>query len=163
LFLFSVVTGAGQTYQWITQYPSFVDQAVPFCGSAKTSLHNQVFLEGVKSALLAGKGSASAGVGMGEELRGEGEYCGWSEDQRDKGLRALGRVYAGWGLSQAFYRQRMYETHLGYESLEKFMVGFWEDWALSKGEIGMGYLYLWHSQEGDAGTYSLLMPLYRPG
>jgi len=34
--------GAGQTYQWVTQYPDFMDLGVPFCGSAKTSLHNQV-------------------------------------------------------------------------------------------------------------------------
>lgn len=47
--------GAGQTYQWITQYPDFVELAVPFCGSARTSPHNQVFLEGVKAALLAGR------------------------------------------------------------------------------------------------------------
>ena len=53
--------GAGQTYQWITQYPDMVDTAVPFCGSARTSLHNQVFLEGVKSALLAAKGIPSRG------------------------------------------------------------------------------------------------------
>ncbi len=45
--------GAGQTYQWVTQYPDFMDLIFPFCGAAKTSLHNQVVLEGVKSALLA--------------------------------------------------------------------------------------------------------------
>ncbi|GAB1742082.1 hypothetical protein NU219Hw_g7470t1 [Hortaea werneckii] len=54
--------GAGQTYQWATQYPEFMDLIVPFCGSARTSLHNRVFLEGVKSAVLAGKQAVSAGV-----------------------------------------------------------------------------------------------------
>ncbi|KAI7360783.1 homoserine O-acetyltransferase [Hortaea werneckii] len=54
--------GAGQTYQWATQYPDFMDLIVPFCGSARTSLHNRVFLEGVKSAVLAGKQGVSAGV-----------------------------------------------------------------------------------------------------
>ena len=70
---------------------------------------------------------------MGEEAKGEG-YRAWSEEERTQGLKALGRVYAGWGLSQAFYRLKLYETYLGYESLEKFMIGFWEDWALSKGK-----------------------------
>lgn len=90
--------GAGQTYQWATQYPDFMDLVVPFCGSARTSLHNQVFLEGVKSAVLAGKQGVSAGVCQGESVKGQ--YRGWSEEERSVGLRALGRVYAGWGFSQ---------------------------------------------------------------
>ncbi|RMY64811.1 hypothetical protein D0863_09554 [Hortaea werneckii] len=54
--------GAAQSFQWATQYPDFMDLVVPFCGSARTSLHNRVFLEGVKSAVLAGKGVVSGGV-----------------------------------------------------------------------------------------------------
>jgi len=34
-------------------------------------------------------------------------------------------VYAGWALSQAFYREHLYLT-LGYESLEDFLVQDWE-------------------------------------
>ncbi|KAI7539923.1 homoserine O-acetyltransferase [Hortaea werneckii] len=124
--------GAGQTYQWATQYPDFMDLVVPFCGSARTSLHNRVFLEGVKSAVLAGKQAVSAGVCKGESVKGQ--YKGWSEEERSVGLKALGRVYAGWGFSQAFYRERLYETVLGFKDLEDFMVNFWEAWALSKGK-----------------------------
>ena len=89
--------GAGQTFQWITQYPDFADLAVPFCGSARTSLHNQVFLEGVKSALLAAKGIPSAGVKEGG-MKGEGvdEKRVWTEEEKSVGLKALGRVYSGW-------------------------------------------------------------------
>ena len=89
--------GAGQTYQWITQYPDMVDIAVPFCGSARTSLHNQVFLEGVKSALLAAKGIQSKGSRDGG-VKGEGtdEKRVWSKEEKDVGLKAFGRVYAGW-------------------------------------------------------------------
>lgn len=88
--------GAAQTFQWATQYPDFMDLAVPFCGSAKTSLHNQVFLEGVKSALLAAKKIPSAGSGedgimpMGETFRT------WTPEEKDVGLKAFGRGYAGW-------------------------------------------------------------------
>ncbi|KAI7203199.1 homoserine O-acetyltransferase [Hortaea werneckii] len=124
--------GAGQTYQWATQYPDFMDLVVPFCGSARTSLHNRVFLEGVKSAVLAGKQAISAGVCRGESVKGH--YRGWSEEERSVGLKALGRVYAGWGFSQAFCRERLYETVLGFKDLEDFMVNFWEAWALSKGK-----------------------------
>jgi homoserine O-acetyltransferase len=127
--------GACQTYQWITQFPDFADFAVPFCGSARTSVHNQVFLEGVKSALLSAKGVSSAGSCKGEATA-SGTYQAWTDSERAAGLRALGRVYAGWGFSQAFYRQKVYETALGYKSLEDFMINFWEKWALSKGMYG---------------------------
>lgn len=85
--------GAGQTYQWATQFPDFMDLIVPFCGSAKTSLHNQVFLEGVKSAVLAGKQVSSGGVCNGEAT--EGTYRTWTDEEKTVGLKALGRVYAG--------------------------------------------------------------------
>lgn len=123
--------GAGQTYQWATQYPDFMDKIVPFCGSAKTSLHNQVFLEGVKVALVAAKGGSSAGVSKGETAP-EG-YRPFSDDEKKVGLKALGRVYAGWGFSQAFYREKLYESVLGFKDLESFMTDFWEAWGLSKG------------------------------
>lgn len=90
--------GGGQTYQWSTQYPDFMDIVVPFCCSAKTSIHNQVFLEGVKSALLSAKRQWSAGsqaggfLSAGEKARGP-----WSKEEANAGLKALGRVYAGWG------------------------------------------------------------------
>ena len=89
--------GAGQTFQWITQYPDFMDLAAPFCGSARTSLHNEVFLEGVKSALLAAKGISSAGSKEGG-VKGEGgdEKRVWTEEEKAVGLKALGRTYAGW-------------------------------------------------------------------
>ena len=88
--------GAGQTYQWITQYPDFMDLAVPFCGSAKTSLHNQVFLEGVKSAMLAAKGIRSAGPVEGIVKTEGGKTRTWSEEEKSVGMKAFGRGYAGW-------------------------------------------------------------------
>lgn len=39
------------------------------------------------------------------------------------------------GFSQAFYRHKLYETVLGYKSLEDFMQDFWEKWACSKGNL----------------------------
>ncbi|KAJ5146864.1 hypothetical protein N7526_000216 [Penicillium atrosanguineum] len=124
--------GGGQTFQWATQYPGFMDLAIPFCGAAKTSLHNKVFLEGVKSALIAVKNIRSAGPGkIGINDKGE-EARTWTANDKEVGLKALGRVYAGWGFSQAFYRHKLYETALGYRDLEDFMQNFWEKWACSK-------------------------------
>lgn len=39
------------------------------------------------------------------------------------------------GFSQAFYREKLYESVLGFKDLEDFMKNFWEAWALSKGMI----------------------------
>ena len=97
--------GAGQTYQWAVSYPDMVQRACPFCGSSKTSEHNIVFLEGVKSALTAD-----------DAFKG-----GWYDEKPAKGLRAAARVYAGWGFSQAFYWDQVYKE-MGYSDLEDFLV-----------------------------------------
>lgn len=140
--------GAGQTFQWATQYPDFLDIAVPFCGSAKTSIHNQVFLEGVKSALLAAKGVSSAGSTYGRAETAGAEKRTWTEEERTVGLKAFGRGYAGWGFSQAFYRHKLHEKNYGAKDLEDFMVTFWEAWALRKDpENLLVMLHTW--QAGD--------------
>ena len=97
-----------QSYQWGAQYPDMVDAILPFCASARTSPHNQVFLEGVKAALLAD--SAFAG----------GDYAAPPET----GLRAFARVYAGWAYSQTFYRERLHRE-LGFETWEDLLLD-WE-------------------------------------
>lgn len=84
--------GAGQTDQWAVSYPQMVERIFPFCGSGKTSLHNIVFLEGAKAALQA-------------DAAWKG---GWYDEPPTTGLRAVGRVNAGWGLSQAYYREKVY-------------------------------------------------------
>ena len=125
--------GAGQTYQWGVSYPDMVERIFPFCGSAKTSLHNIVFLEGVKVAIQTDVAWQD----------------GWYDKQPDKGLRAVGRVYAGWGLSQAFYREKLY-LEMGYSSLEDFLVAFWEGFFLKKDANNL-LAMLWTWQNGDIG------------
>lgn len=88
--------GAAQTFQWATQYPDFMDLAVPYCGSARTSLHNQVFLEGPKSALLAAKEIPSAGSGNDGVMEAGRAFRIWTAEEKEIGLKAFGRVYAGW-------------------------------------------------------------------
>jgi hypothetical protein len=48
--------GAGQTYQWALSYPEMVPRILPFCGSARTSRHNFVFLEGREGRPDRGRG-----------------------------------------------------------------------------------------------------------
>ena len=109
----ALVTGwsmAGcQSYQWGAQYPDMVDAILPFCASARTSPHNQVFLEGVKAALLADSAFA------------DGDYTAPPE----VGLKAFGRVYAGWAYSQTFYRERLHRE-LGFEIWPELLAD-WEN------------------------------------
>jgi len=105
--------GAGQAFQWSVSHAERVDALLAICGSARTSRHNGVFLEGVKAALQA-------------DTAWKG---GWYDRQPTTGLRAAARVYAGWGFSQAFYRDEVWRE-LGFSSLEDFLVGFWEGFFL---------------------------------
>lgn len=98
-----------QSYQWAAQYPDMVRAILPFCASAKTSAHNFVFLEGVKSALCA------------DQTWNGGAY----DAPPVAGLRAFGRVYAGWAFSQTFYRDGLYRQ-LGFDTVEDLLVD-WEN------------------------------------
>ena len=124
--------GALQTFHWGCLFPDMVERILPFCGSAKCSRHNFVFLEGVKAALTADAAWNN----------------GWYKDKPEKGLRAMARVYAGWGFSQAFYRERLDIKALGYSSLEDFLVAFWEGFFLPKDANNL-LTMLWTWQNGD--------------
>ena len=104
-----------QSYQWGAQFPDMVDAILPFCASARTSPHNKVFLEGVKAALTAD--AAFAG----------GDYTSPPE----AGLKAFGRVYAGWAYSQTFYRERLHRE-LGFETVEDLLL----DWERDHPRLG---------------------------
>jgi len=101
--------GAQQTFQWAMSYPEMVERIAPFCGTAKTTPHNAVFLQSARSALTA------------DAAWMDGNY----KDQPVKGVRAFSHVYAGWAFSQPFYKQGLYRQ-LGFASLEDFIAGFWE-------------------------------------
>ncbi|NEQ27224.1 MAG: hypothetical protein F6K28_51105, partial [Microcoleus sp. SIO2G3] len=100
-------------YHWAALHPDRVERILPYCGSAKTSVHNWVFLEGVKAALTA------------DPTWQNGHYT----QPPIAGLRAFGRVYAGWAYSQAFYRDGLYQA-LGFESVEA-LLHWWEEDHLS--------------------------------
>jgi len=123
--------GAQQTFHWGALFPDMVERIMPVCGSAKTSHHNFVFLEGVKAAITADAAWME----------------GWYDKQPTKGLRAMGRVYAGWAVSQAFYREEVY-LDIGYSSLEDYLVEFWEGRRV-EGDANDFLAMLWTWQNGD--------------
>ena len=66
----------------------------------------------------------------------------------------MARVYAGWGFSQAFYRQELDLKTLGYSSLEDFLVAFWEGFFLPKDANNL-LTMLWTWQHGDISANEL--------
>jgi len=101
--------GAQQALHWGALCPKRVARVAAVCGSAKTSQFNRVFLEGIQAALCADP------AWNGHRFTSTPE----------RGLRAMARVYAGFAMSQAFYREQIY-LQLGYESLEDYLVRDWE-------------------------------------
>lgn len=140
--------GAQQAYHWGALFGEAVERIVVNCGSAKTAPHNFVFLEGIRTTLQAAA-------------------------TPQQGLRAMGRIYAGWALSQTFYRREMWRG-LGFESLEDFLVRSWEAnflrrdmhdllaqlWTWQHGDISANDLYRGDLQMALAGIKAkvLLMP-----
>jgi homoserine O-acetyltransferase len=120
-----------QSYQWAAQYPDMVDAILPFCASAKTSVHNYVFLDGVRVALQA------------DSAWNNGDY----DKQPERGLRAFGRVYAGWAFSQTFYRERLYRQ-LGFEDVEDLLLD-WEQDHVDNWDANDLLAKLWAWQQGD--------------
>lgn len=124
--------GAIQAYHWAALHPEMVRALLPFCGSASCWPLNGVFLQGVRAALTADPEFAA------------GRYL--LPPQR--GLRAFGRVYAGWAYSASFFRDQLYRN-LGHDDVDAFPSA-WEDehvawdannllamlWTWSRADIG---------------------------
>jgi homoserine O-acetyltransferase/O-succinyltransferase len=101
--------GAQQAYHWGALYPEYVERIAALCGTARTTDHNQIFLQSLRTALTADP--AWNGIKF--------------EQIPERGFKAFARIYASWAASQAYYRQGLY-YQLGYESLEDYLVRGWE-------------------------------------
>ncbi|MFZ9038820.1 MAG: hypothetical protein ACO3DT_12250 [Gammaproteobacteria bacterium] len=95
-----------------------------------------MFLEGVKAALQA------------DSIYDNGNYSSPPE----RGLKAFGRVYAGWAYSQTFYREQMYRL-LEFDSAEALL----QDWERDHLEWDANDLLcmLWTWQQGDISANQL--------
>ena len=101
--------GAQQAYHWGALYPESVERIVALCGTARTTDHNKIFLQSLRTALTADPswdGTKFNGI-------------------PDRGFRAFARIYASWAASQAYYREGIY-YQFGYESLEDYLLRGWE-------------------------------------
>jgi homoserine O-acetyltransferase len=109
--------GALQAYHWAALHPDAVDRIVVNCGVSRTSVHNQVFLRGLMATLEAAP-----------QHIGNGRFT--AEPRAAK--RAFGRIYAGWALSQDFYRAGLHlasgpSPNLGAHDLDTFLRTDWEE------------------------------------
>ncbi|MDB5371425.1 MAG: putative homoserine O-acetyltransferase [Belnapia sp.] len=104
--------GAQQAYHWAAAFPEMVQRIIVNCGSARTAVHNQVFLRSQMAVLEAAP-----------EYDGKGGFSA----QPLAALRAFGRVYASWALSQDFYRAGLHLTALGAPDLDTFLRTDWEE------------------------------------
>jgi len=109
--------GALQAYHWGALHPDAVVRIVVNCGVSRTSVHNQVFLHGLMATLEAAP-----------QHIGNGRFT--AEPRAAK--RAFGRIYAGWALSQDFYRAGLHlasgpSPNLGAPDLDTFLRTDWED------------------------------------
>ena len=101
--------GAQQALHWGALHPDEVERICAVCGSAKTSPHNRLMIEGIKAALTGDPAWRD----------------GWFHAKAERGLRSMGQIYAGWAMSQAFYREHLYTVY-GAATVEDYVVRFWE-------------------------------------
>lgn len=101
--------GGQQALHWGALFPDRVGAICAVCTSARTSPHNRLFLEGVRAALCAD--------------------AAWDGTRFTttplRGLRAFARIYAGWAMSQTFYREELWRE-AGAASYDDWILRFWE-------------------------------------
>jgi homoserine O-acetyltransferase len=137
--------GAQQAYHWAARYPDAVERAFIVCGSARTAVHNKVFLSSLLRTLEAAP-----------EYLGNGQF---SAEPRAS-LRAFGHIYAGWALSQDFYRAGLHLSALGAPDLETYLRTDWEDSYRTKKAANLyAQLVTWyHGDIADSPAYGDDLP-----
>ncbi len=125
--------GGIQAFHWAAMFPDMVEALLPWCATARCWPLNRVFLEGARAALET------------DPVFAGGAYL----TPPVAGLKAFGRVYAGWAYSAAFFRDALYRD-LGAETLEEFLVA-WEDEHLAwDANDLLAMLWTWaHADIGD--------------
>lgn len=130
--------GGAQTFEWASAFPDKVERLFTFQSAARTSRHFYLFFDSVRAA-----------IELDADFR-EGFYT----QPPQRGLRVAARIYAAWGFSQAFFRERLDESALGYASIDDFLVDFWEGWFLKRDANNL-LSQLWTGQHADISANDL--------
>ncbi|KKB61440.1 hypothetical protein WM40_23055 [Robbsia andropogonis] len=121
--------GAMQAYHWASRYPDMVERIMVVCGAARCSPYNQMFLEGVRAALTA------------DAAFQDGHFA----TTPIRGIKAMGRVYAGWVTSHAFFRDALWRE-AGFDSLESYLQGAWDTYYSRRDANDLlAQLSTWHA------------------
>ncbi|MDX2023368.1 MAG: alpha/beta fold hydrolase [Deltaproteobacteria bacterium] len=112
--------GAQQAYYWAVKRPHMVERFAAICGTAQTTPHNTLFLRSLEAALQSDP--AWDGTRFNDVPR--------------HGIRTFAFIYASWAASQAFYRERLYES-LGYVSLDDYVKRAWEEQYLRRDPMNL--------------------------
>jgi homoserine O-acetyltransferase len=102
--------GAQQAYHWAALFPDLVERAIVVAGSARTAVHNQVFLRSLLATLEAAP-----------EHLGGGRFSA----EPHAAVRAFARIYAGWAMSQDWYRAGLHLSSTGAATLDAFLDDHW--------------------------------------
>jgi homoserine O-acetyltransferase len=137
--------GGQQAYHWAAMFPDAVERAIVVCSSARTAPHNRVFLYGLLRTFEAAPEHVGGGRFSGPPLTT---------------LRAIGNIYAGWAISQDFYREGLHMSALGAPGLETYLKTDWEDGFMKRNAAdGYAQLVTWlHSDISANALYDNDLP-----
>lgn len=124
--------GGAQAFEWAAAFPQKVERLFAFQSAARTSRHFHLFFDSLRAAIQ-----------LDPAYRG-----GFYPHPPEQGLRVAARIYAAWGFSQAFFRDRLDERALGFPSLEDFLIDFWEGWFLKRDANDL-LAHIWTGQHAD--------------
>ncbi len=105
--------GAQQTYEWAARFPEMVPRAAAFAGTARTPVHNQIFVDTHLELLTSDPAFADGFYADSAEVR--------------LGLKRLAVAFSLMGLSAAFWRAEGWRA-LGFASADGFRQGFIRDY-----------------------------------
>jgi homoserine O-acetyltransferase len=129
--------GAQQSYHWAALEPGVAERAIIVCGSARTAPHNKVFLASLMATLEAAP-----------EHIGGGRFS----SEPKPALRAFARNYAGWAMSQDWYRAGLHLSSTGATDLDDYLDNHWQPgFSLAAADLYAG-LRTWYAGDISAGT-----------
>jgi len=100
--------GGQQGYQWAVDVPEAVERLCVVCGTARTAIHNRLFLHSLRQALTADRHWTGTGF----------------EAEPIEGLRTFALIYASWAASQRFYGEGHHLT-AGPMAVEDYVETQW--------------------------------------
>ena len=130
--------GAQQAFQWAVSFPDFMDRIVATAGTAKTYGHGIVRLDGQIMALTS------------DENFNDGDYL----TPPVKGLQTFGQVWAGWLMSQEWWRQELWRDPKSPQLTFDDGVALYRDGLATAGDANDLILQMRTWREHDVGATS---------